>query len=325
MKLERLFKLLFTFLALPTFTFALKGGSRRGRDDRPKTMAETRALKGNMSSKKSKTKIDTMVVYTPAAMCAQAGQPVNCEATKSNRKAIEDEAKLNIRLTNDALKNSGAKVEFKLVHMALDEFIYEAGVQDSTGALLSLMDSNTAVRDLRNQHGADVVVQIFDDIEWDPDGGNGVAGTTFYKGNNNGSYCRKGEERPGEVITDLTPEEQAEVDGQFKGYCDQNAYVLVNRHGRSNFVMSHELGHTLDLEDSDREGSSKKSFCSTLAESDEGCFKTMMISQQDGSCDCLDGEGGVVADTTEVLRTLIFNEPQVPYLENAAKYVSKFR
>jgi hypothetical protein len=77
----------------------IKGSSRR--------LQIARGLGGKGGSKK--TRVDIMVLYTEQAMCAHAGQPVGCPATKDNRKAIEAEAKLNVAISNVAFAQSGIK------------------------------------------------------------------------------------------------------------------------------------------------------------------------------------------------------------------------
>lgn len=104
--------------------------------------------------------IDTMIVYTYQAMCAEASQEFPCEITPENKKPIEDRAALAVEEANTAYELSGVLGRQRLLHVEMvDETYMEKETFDEMLDDLSSTDDGVidGVHALRDEYGADLV------------------------------------------------------------------------------------------------------------------------------------------------------------------------
>jgi hypothetical protein len=127
--------------------------------------------------------IDTMIVYTYAAMCAEANQPYPCDVTPENKAPIEDRAALAVEEANSAYELSGVMGRQRLMHVAMVSETYEEKQTfDQMLDELSTPDDGLIddVHEWRKTYGADLVSMFVDNpvscgLAWlfngSPDGG----------------------------------------------------------------------------------------------------------------------------------------------------------
>lgn len=112
--------------------------------------------------------LDTMVVWTAAAECNNAGKATGCARDNFTEERMRGTIDLAIAETNTAYELSGINTELRLVHAYLDDSYTEAGGRDTfydaldkiTGTNDGVMDD---VHDKRNTYGADIVALLVHD------------------------------------------------------------------------------------------------------------------------------------------------------------------
>jgi len=105
--------------------------------------------------------IETMIVYTLNAMCAEAGLEYPCDVTPENKKPIEDRAALAVEEANSAYELSGIPGKQALMHVAMVDESYDDSkltfsqmLNDLSGTTDGVIDE---VHQLRETYGADLV------------------------------------------------------------------------------------------------------------------------------------------------------------------------
>jgi hypothetical protein len=84
-----------------------------------------------------------------------------CINNKENRAGIEAEILLNVHMNNIAFQQSGVNIKLRLVHMGMDTFNTYTNEGTSTAnplIALNTLEGSQDVADLRDKHGADLVI-----------------------------------------------------------------------------------------------------------------------------------------------------------------------
>lgn len=117
--------------------------------------------------------IDIMCLYTPEALCDENGKKADCDTTdETSIGMMDDKCELAMEETNTAFRESGVTTTANLVYKGLisDDFIEERYM---CSALSKMRYNNESyykeVRDLREQHGADLVTLLTKQILYDYD------------------------------------------------------------------------------------------------------------------------------------------------------------
>lgn len=128
-------------------------------DESNETAADSQADEGELDT------IDTMIVYTRAAMCAEANQPYPCDVTPENKAPIEDRAALAVEEANSAYELSGVTGRQRLMYVAMvNENYEEKETFDEMLDDLSTTDDGVIdeVHEWRKTYGADLVSMFVD-------------------------------------------------------------------------------------------------------------------------------------------------------------------
>jgi len=108
--------------------------------------------------------VDVLVIYTRAAMCAEAGVSVaaGCIGTPTIKRPMEDRITLAMTEMNTALASSGIATRMNLAHVKLEESYVETGksYSDFLYDLAGNQYATTDVYGLREQNSADLVIKI---------------------------------------------------------------------------------------------------------------------------------------------------------------------